>query len=96
MIPFPIQRIQTDKGCEFFVESVQRRSMSECIKFRPIPPRSPHINGKVERSHLTDLNEFWSQHAPAEDEIERRIEAWQFDNNWRRPHGSLAGKTPIT
>jgi hypothetical protein len=25
--------------------------MSECIKFRPIPPRSPHLNGKVERRH---------------------------------------------
>jgi len=22
------------------------------------------------------------------------IECWQFDYNWRRPHGSLNGKTP--
>ncbi len=24
-----------------------------------------------------------------------RIEEWQFDYNWRRPHGSLGGKTPV-
>jgi transposase InsO family protein len=94
-MPFPIQRIQTDRGGEFFAESVQRRLMTECIKFRPIPPRSPHLNGKVERSQLTDLNEFWSHHTPTEDAIDRRIEEWQFDYNWRRPHGSLGGKTPV-
>nr|WP_235025581.1 hypothetical protein [Caballeronia terrestris] len=33
--------------------------MRERIKFRSIPPRSPHLNGKVERSLLTDLTEFW-------------------------------------
>lgn len=65
-MPFPIQRIQTDRGGEFFAESVQRRLMNECIEFRPIPPRSPHLNGKVERSQLTDRNEFWSHHAPTE------------------------------
>lgn len=94
-MPFPIQRIQTDRGGEFFAESVQRRLMNECIKFRPIPPRSPHLNGKVERSQLTDLNEFWFHHAPTERAIDLRIEEWQFDYNWRRPHGSLGGKTPV-
>jgi len=58
-MPFRIQRIQTDRGSEFFAEAVQRRLMTERIKFRPIPPRSPHLNGKVERSQLTDRNEFW-------------------------------------
>lgn len=73
-MPFPIQRIQTDRGGEFFAESVQRRLMNECIEFRPIPPRSPHLNGKVERSQLTDRNEFWSHHAPTEQAIDLRIE----------------------
>lgn len=88
----PFQIIQTDRGGEFFAESVQRRLMSECIKFRPIPPRSPHLNGKVERSQLTDRNEFWSHHLPTADAIDQRIEEWQFDYNWRR---SLGGKTPV-
>ena len=47
-MPFPIQRIQSDRGLEFFAEKVQRRLMEWAIKFRPIKPRSPHLNGKVE------------------------------------------------
>lgn len=30
------------------------------IKFRPIKPRTPHLNGKVERSQQTDKTEFWN------------------------------------
>jgi len=58
-MPFSIQRIQTDRGAEFFAEEVQRRLMDEAIRFRPIPPRSPHLNGKVERVQRTVLEEFW-------------------------------------
>lgn len=59
-MPFPIQRIQTDRGQEFFAYAVQERLMSWAIKFRPIKPYSPYLNGKVERSQRTDLDEFWS------------------------------------
>jgi len=93
-MPFPIQRIQTDRGTEFFAERVQRRLKEEFIRFRPIPPRSPHLNGKVERSQLTDLTEFWSRHLPTDPDLDARIQEWQFDYNWRRSHGSLAGMTP--
>lgn len=55
-MPFPIQRIQTDRGQEFFAQEVQRRLMEYGIKFRPIKPASPHLNGKVERTQRTDLN----------------------------------------
>ena len=38
------------------------------IKFRPLKPASPHLNGKVERSQRTDLEEFYaSVDLPAED-----------------------------
>lgn len=93
-MPFPIQRIQTDRGREFFAERVQRFLMRCFIKFRPIPPRSPHLNGKVERSQLTDLVEFWRRHSPSDEGIAQRIEEWQFEYNWRRSHGGLGGKTP--
>jgi transposase InsO family protein len=49
-MPFAIQRIQTDRGLEFFAEAVQQRLFDWGIKFRPIRPRSPHLNGKVSRS----------------------------------------------
>lgn len=63
-MPFPIQRIQTDRGAEFFAYEVQERLMRERIRFRPIRPRSPHLNGKVERSQRTDLDEFWPMSLP--------------------------------
>jgi putative transposase len=44
---FPIQRIQTDRGQEFFAVNFQKRLMEWGIKFRPIKPGSPHLNGKV-------------------------------------------------
>jgi len=56
-MPFPIQRLQTDRGLEFFAEAVQRRLIGWGIKFRPIKPRSPHLNGKVERTQRTDLED---------------------------------------
>ena len=57
---FPIQRIQTDRGSEFFAYKVQEQMMKYGIKFRPIRPRSPHLNGKVERSQKTDKLEFYA------------------------------------
>ena len=34
--------------------------MQYSIKFRPVKPASPHLNGKVERSQQTDLREFYA------------------------------------
>jgi transposase InsO family protein len=59
-MPFAIQRIQTDRGREFFADKVQKRLLSWAIKFRLIKPRSPQLNGKVERAQRTALEEFWS------------------------------------
>ena len=39
--PFPIQRIQTDRGREFFAYCFQEKLMEYGIKFRPIRPASP-------------------------------------------------------
>ena len=49
-MPFPVQAIQTDRGREFFAYCFQEKLMEYGIKFRPIRPASPHLNGKVERS----------------------------------------------
>jgi transposase InsO family protein len=46
--------VQTDRGMEFFAYDFQQRLMDYAIKFCPIKPRSPHLNGKVERSQKTD------------------------------------------
>jgi len=93
--PFPIQRIQTDRGAEFFGLEFQSAMKRNCIKFRPVRPRSPHLNGKVERSQMTDKVEFYPTININEKDLSDRVEEWQFDYNWHRPHSSLGNKTPL-
>src|SRR4051812_29410477 len=74
--PFPIQRIQTDRGREFFAYAFQEKLMEYGIKFRPLKPASPHLNGKVERSQRIDLEEFYATvNLRAEDLVER-LDSW--------------------
>jgi transposase InsO family protein len=94
-MPFAIQRLQTDRGAEFFAEDVQRRLMAEAIRFRPIPPRSPHLNGKVERVQRTVLEEFWPTVDVKAPEIADRLAEWVHYYNWDRQHEALNGSTPI-
>lgn len=94
-MPFAIQRIQTDRGREFFAYKVQETLMSWGIKFRPIKPRSPHLNGKVERAQQTDLMEFYSLIDLDAPDLKEQLQQWQHDYNWHRPHGALGGKTPM-
>ena len=86
---FPIQRIQTDRGSEFFAYAVQVRFMEYGIKFRPIRPGAPHLNGKVERSQKTDKIEFYAMQNLDAPELEDRLAEWQFHYNRRRPHGAF-------
>ena len=87
-MPFPIQRIQTDRGTELFAEKVQRKLMDYGIKFRPNKPGSPHLNGKVERSQRTDKEEFYSTVNLNLDELKNEtLPEWQHYYNWQRAHG---------
>lgn len=94
-MPFAIQRVQTDRGTEFFAEEVQRRLMAGAIKFRPIPPRSPHLNGKVERVQRTVLEEFWTTVNPRALDVSEQLATWVHHYNWDRPHAALGGQCPI-
>ncbi len=94
-MPFPIQRIQTDRGQEFFAVKFQKLLMEWGIKFRPIKPGSPHLNGKVERSQRTDLDEVYSTVDINGPDLEQLLPEWQHYYNWHRPHSSLKGKMPI-
>lgn len=94
-MPFAIQRIQTDRDREFFAYKVQKKLMEYCIKFRPIKPKSPHLNGKAERSQRTDFEEFYSTVDLNDPTLEDLLQEWQHFYNSHRPHGSLSGKTPM-
>ena len=93
--PFPIQRIQTDRGTEFFAYKVQECLMNWGIKFRPVKPGSPHLNGKVERSQRTDLEEFYATVSLDSPDLHDQLQEWQHFYNWHRPHGALHGKSPM-
>lgn len=96
--PFPVQRIQTDNGSEFFAYAFQDALRERRIKFRPNLPYAPHLNGKVERSQQTDKVEFWptvDRSLPVE-AVEEQLDQWQHYYNWERPHSALGvGKTPM-
>jgi transposase InsO family protein len=94
-MPFPVQRIQTDRGGEFFAYKVQERLMEWGIKFRPVRPGSPHLNEKVERAQKTDLDEFYTAVSLKASDLEDQLAQWQHYHNWQRPHGGLNGKAPI-
>jgi transposase InsO family protein len=94
-MPFAIQRIQTDRGTEFFAEKVQRRLMAEAIRFRPVRPRSPHLNGKVERVQRTVLEEFWAVTDTKAADLDNELALWVHHYNWHRPHEALHGLTPV-
>ena len=47
------------------------------IKFRPVKPASPHLNGKVERSQRTDLEEFYPTVNLRAEDLAGRLDDWQ-------------------
>jgi hypothetical protein len=57
-MPFPIAAVQVDGGSEFAAEfkwACQQRNLPLFV----LPPRSPKLNGHVERSHRTHHEEFY-------------------------------------
>jgi transposase InsO family protein len=92
-LPFPIQRIQTDRGSEFLDYRVQQRLMDLHIKFRPTKPRSPHLNGKVERTQRTDWEEFYSLVDLKAPNLPEQLLQWQTYYNRERRHSSI-GTSP--
>lgn len=94
-MPFPIQRIQTDRGREFFAVKVQEKLKEYNIKFRPNKPGSPHLNGKVERSQKTDKTEFYATVDLTDEHLDDLLAEWQHYYNWNRPHSAHHGKSPM-
>ncbi len=81
---FPIKRIQTDWGTEFFNDMFQEELCVHYIKYRPIKPRSPHLNGKVERPQLTDRSEFYSTIPKAEKNIGLAKKLLEWENFYNK------------
>jgi transposase InsO family protein len=93
-LPFAIRQLQSDNGAEFPLDSslvVQAAG----IRYRYIKPRHPEQNGKVERSHRTDQEEFWARHTFDDfDAGATKLAAWEHQYNYERFSLSLHGRTP--
>lgn len=62
-------------------------------------PRTPHLNGKVERSDWIDDQEFYQllDKDGITDDIHLfndKLREWEDYYNYQRPHGALDGQTP--
>ena len=56
---------------------------------------SSQLNGKVERSHRTDQQEFYQLLSHKGDvDLEERLAEWDRFYNFDRPSGAFAGQTP--
>ena len=104
VFPFPIECVQTDHGTEFtydfmpqvtvphpFTEHLQAQG----VRHKLIRIATPWHNGKVERSHRTDEEEFYRlTRLRTLPEAHRRLGYWNHRYNTDRPHGGIGWKTP--
>ena len=94
-MPFPVRAIQVDGGSEFqalFEAECQKR----LIKLFVLPPRSPKLNGGVERAHRTHTEEFYevTDSDFDLDAISGELLKWEQVYNTIRPHQALGYLTP--
>ncbi|HEX2737251.1 MAG TPA: IS481 family transposase [Acidimicrobiia bacterium] len=96
-LPFRVEVIQTDNGPEFGA-GFHWHLLDQGIGHVYIKPRTPRLNGKVERSHRIDAEEFYRLlDGVIIDDAEifnERLEEWEHFYNYDRPHGALGGQTP--
>ncbi len=96
-LPFHVESIQTDKGSEF-QSSFHWHVLDRGIRHVYIRPLTPRLNGKVERSHRIDGEEFYRMlDGVVVDDSElfaERLQEWEDYYNYDRPHGGLGGQTP--
>jgi transposase InsO family protein len=97
-----LKQITTDRGPEFgraFRETLRERG----IRHRRLPPRSPNLNGFVERLHGTILHEHYRvafrlrYYASAAD-VDDDLQGFMRHYNYERPHRGrrLQGATPAS
>lgn len=95
-VPFEIKAIQIDNGSEFmaeFEEACKRLKIMLIV----LPPRSPKLNGCVERLQRTHREEFWEATPTGFNckVVQRQLDDWLTVYNTIRPHQSLNYLTPV-
>ena len=92
--PFRIREVRTDNGHEFQAK-FHWHVEDQGIRHAYIKPASPQLNGKVERSHRTDEQEFYQLLTYTDDiDLGAKLSQWEHFYNLSRPHGAFNGKAP--
>lgn len=94
-MPFPVRAIQVDGGSEFMSE-FEEACRDRGVRLFVLPPRSPKLNGAVERANRTHQEEFF-QTSTAEVSVGalgKELADWEVVYNTVRPHQSLGYRTP--
>jgi putative transposase len=92
---FPVKAIQVDGGSEFMAE-FEEECRDRGIRLFILPPRSPKLNGHVERANRTHTEEFYhfSTANPTVAELGAELRKWETVYNTIRPHQALGYLTP--
>ena len=92
-----VEVIQTDNGAEF-QSLFHYHVLDKGIGHDYIKPRTPRLNGKVERSHRIDAEEFYQllDGVVIDDTklFNDKLREWENFYNYHRPHGGLGDQTP--
>lgn len=63
------------------------------IKQVYIKPQTPRLNGKLERSHRADEQEFYQLlHYMDDVDLNKKLKIWEDFYNFHRPHGAFKDK----
>jgi len=94
-LPFPLRALQVDGGSEFaavFEEACRQRG----VRLFVLPPRSPKLNGRVERANRTHTEEFYEiTPCPLQiTQLNQELLDWERTYNTVRPHQALGYLTP--
>jgi transposase InsO family protein len=96
-LPFAVEVVQTDNGAEF-QGAFHWHLLDRGIGHSYIKPRTPRLNGKVERSHRIDEEEFYrlldGVVIDTAEVFNQKLQEWEDFYNFNRPHGGLGGQTP--
>ncbi len=98
-LPFRVEVIQTDNGAKF-QSAFHWRALDQGLQHVYIKPRTPRLNGKVERSHRIDAEEFYRllDGVVIDDSqcFDDKLREWEDYYNYHRPATApTAAKPPM-
>lgn len=95
-MPFAVRSVQVDGGAEFFA-AFEQACHQAGIRLFVLPPKSPKLNGAVERAQRTHTEEFYevTECAWTVEALNQELRQWEHTYNTVRPHQALGYLTPL-